>query len=85
LRKEIGIWIGFELHTSCTQSSFKPSVLNWISAIHQSAKLYIGCWVIYHDMVLNTGCHFRTPYQMKNIRVIAYINHMKLLKVSLGS
>ena len=57
-----------------------------ILVIYRSAKLYI-LYRISGDISRN-GIKYRTPfrtsYRMKNIHVITYINHMKLLKVSLG-
>ena len=48
----------------------------------QNYILDIG-W-IYRDMIQYWTSN-RTSYQLKNIHVIAYINRMELLKISLGS
>jgi len=58
-----------------------------VSAIFQSVKLYTG-YRIPGD-ISRYGTKYqtsnRTSYQMKNIHVIAYRNHMKLLKTILWS
>ena len=58
-----------------------------ISVIYRSAKLYTG-YQIPGD-ISRYGTKYRTSnwtsYQMKNIHMNVYINHMKLLKISLES
>ena len=60
-------------------SKITPSVLN---IGYRPVKLYTG-YQIPGD-ILRYGAKYRTSNWM-NIHVIAYINHMKLLKASLGS
>jgi len=61
------------------------------SVLNIRYRRYIGWQIIYrisgdilwYDTKYQTS--FRTSYQMKNIHVITYINHMKLLKAKLWS
>ena len=46
--------------------------------IYRSAKLYTGYWI--SGDISRYDIKYWTSYRMKNIHVIAYINHMKLLK-----